>query len=299
MILALLLSGCAEPVVDTADAEFSFESPKDGETVVSGDTIASTILMVPHGDKPGSFRVGWVANNQPDACLGTEFDKDGVAECGVIAAGNDDGKMQFYAHIMNASMTKGRLQPGPLVYVEAAPVVTPPVVHLEPDTPNTDDDLHIVIDEPAICPGGEAPIDTFAWTQDHVQVATVTDTLSHTETAKGEEWSGVVTSTCAEDYGASNADVVIANAAPVVGKPTVSVEAGGASATCTPAGAVSDADGDPLTETYAWKADSVDVVGEGSTLTLEPTAATVECASVASDGDAVTIVWSDVVTVVR
>ncbi len=297
MILVSVLA-CAPASIDTGEAEFSFAAPEDGATVFTGDTIESTILITPHGDSASAYRIGWVANNQPEVCAGAKFDGDGLADCSVIASGNDDGKMQFYAHVMNAKMTKGRLELGPLVYVEARPTVTPPVVRVEPSAPTTVDDLHIIIDEPAICPGGEVPAHAFAWTRDGVQLGTGTATVLASETAKGEQWSGVVTASCTEDYGADNDDVRIANSLPSVAAPVVQVATGAESASCVP-GTATDADDDVLATTYAWKVDGVDVVGADATLALDGAASTVQCAAVVSDGEEVTTAWSDVATVVR
>jgi hypothetical protein len=135
---------------------------------------------------------------------------------------------------------------------------TAPVVAIGPTDARTDDDLVAVIATPSTDAEGSPVTYTYAWRQDGLPRADlVTDTVPASETTKGENWEVVVTPNDGDlDGVAGSAVVTILNTAPVATvafNPEAPVTGDDLRAVPT----ATDADGDPVTFTYAWALDAV------------------------------------------
>ena len=124
-----------------------------------------------------------------------------------------------------------------------------PEVTIVPASPRTGDDLSAMVDEEGAAEGSTY---AYAWTQDGTPRADLTSaTVPASETAKGDVWEVIVTTV---DGATAGAETTILNTAPAVTltltpEAPTTVDALNARATAT------DADGDPVTLTYAWAVD--------------------------------------------
>lgn len=150
---------------------------------------------------------------------------------------------------------------------------TQPVISLSPDPANTTQELVLTVPTDPSDPGTSVDPDNGPsaltvvrqWTRDGVPYTPRTlDRVPAADTQRGEVWS--VTVLALDGAGTSEAvtrSVTIANSLPTVASATISpgspVEADGA-LTCS-AGALFDADGDPVSLRYTWQVGGVDVVG--------------------------------------
>lgn len=178
----------------------------------------------------------------------------------------------------------------------------PPVVALSPDPAFTMDELRVTLPTPSVDPEGDAVSYTYAWSRDGVpSTASTNDRLPSTATSRGETWA--VTVTPGDGYGTGDvgtASVTVQNSPPTLVSVTLDPDPAVTDdrLTCTPDGAA-DADGDPISFTYAWEVDGV--VASTTTNTWRGDFAVdtvIRCSVVPDDGtDAGDRVWSQPVTI--
>lgn len=143
-------------------------------------------------------------------------------------------------------------------------------VHLEPATPNTLDDLHVVVDAPPAIPKGLSVTYVYAWEVDGAASPVTTDTVPAAATNGGQTWSVTVTPSVNGVMGEpSTASVVVA--ASTLGTPTVHIEPANPTTVDTLRVVIDtpvvDPDGRAVTYDYAW---SVDGTGSVTTSTVGP-----------------------------
>lgn len=140
------------------------------------------------------------------------------------------------------------------VVIGAPAAITAPTIRIEPAEPKTLDDLRVIVDTASTdLEGGEVVYD-YAWEVDGLPALTGT-VVPHGLTTKGETWRvrvcprvGSRIGTCAE------LEVAIHNSPPVVGTVGLSAYLPLTIDTLTARpGLVSDADGDAVTFSYAWR----------------------------------------------
>ncbi len=147
-----------------------------------------------------------------------------------------------------------------------------PTVSITPAAPGTGDDLRAVIGVEASEFDGDVVTYAYGWKQAGLpRTDLTTDTVPASETTKGEVWEVTVTASDVDGTGTpTTALVTILNtspevmvtlepAAPVTGDDVVAV------ATAT------DADGDPVTFTYAWTLDGAPRGEEGDRIAADRT----------------------------
>lgn len=138
---------------------------------------------------------------------------------------------------------------------------TAPAVSLAPDAPTTTDDLVVSIDADATDADGDTVAYSYRWAVDGVEAPEhTTATVPASATARGQTWSVAVIPDDGVDTGEpGTAQVVVVDTAPeaqsVVLAPTAPLTSDDILA--TPSG--TDVDGDPLTWTYAWTINGVEV----------------------------------------
>lgn len=133
-----------------------------------------------------------------------------------------------------------------------------PIVSIGPNAARTDDDLVAVIDTESEDQDGDSVTYAFAWSQDGVpRTDLVAATVPASETAKGEEWKVTVTPNDGAIEGdPATAEVTILNTAPVVTVTfTTDVPTTDDDVVAVPT--ATDADGDPVTLSYAWSVEGV------------------------------------------
>ncbi len=148
-----------------------------------------------------------------------------------------------------------------------------PVVSIGPTEPGTDDDLVVVIDQPAEDEDEDTVTYAYAWKQNGLPRTDLTgDTVPASQTAKGETWEVKVTANDGEADGEpASAGTTIVDTPPVV---TVTIEpwepttADDLEAVAT----ATDADGDAVSLVYAWTVDGAPTEHAGDGVPASETA---------------------------
>ena len=177
-----------------------------------------------------------------------------------------------------------------------------PAIALEPDPPQTGDNLRAVVETDAEDPEGDAVSYSYTWKKNGLATADTSAQIDAADTTRGDTWE--VTVTASDPYGtggSATASVTVVNTAPVLSDVSLSPDPAGVDDTlsCTP-GASSDADGDSVSYTYAWSIDGSPLPGvTGATLSgVFSSGDSVTCAVTPSDGiDAGAAVSSNTVTI--
>jgi len=131
-----------------------------------------------------------------------------------------------------------------------APCVQTPSITITPHAPSTADDL--------VAESTGAPPDAtleFAWTRDGRATAYAGTTVPASATSRGERWRvEVVAHVGGHTSERAASEVTIVNSSPAVERVAISLDAPTAADTvhCT-VGAITDADGDPVTLSHAWE----------------------------------------------
>jgi hypothetical protein len=147
---------------------------------------------------------------------------------------------------------------------------TAPSVVIEPANPNTDDDLTCTITIASTDPEGLAVTHAFTWSRGGAATSLTSQTISASETSKGEEWTCEVVGNDGVSDGPVGSDTVtITNSTPsatsVLLDPSPAYE--DTTLTCTPSGWF-DADGEAEFYEYSWFVDgNLVAAATGDTLT--------------------------------
>ena len=148
------------------------------------------------------------------------------------------------------------------LYVNAPPDA--PSVHIDPDTPTSDESLFTVTDVGSYDADGDTITYSYAWYQNGVETAVTTNPLPSSATLRGDIWTVYVTPSDGISTGPAGTDTVSIGTAP----PSLR------SATITPATAYTDdtlsvavagwadADGDVEDYRYQWSLNGVALSGE-------------------------------------
>ena len=158
-------------------------------------------------------------------------------------------------------------------YVEASLVIgnAPPVVtvSIAPEIATTEDELTLVIE--ASDPDDDELSFTYSWMQDGSDTGFSDASVAASATTRDEEWSVTVVANDGElDSESAQASITIQNALPVVSELTLSPEEVYEGDVITATLTSTDADGDPITLTYAWSVDgSLVQTSESSILTSD------------------------------
>lgn len=145
---------------------------------------------------------------------------------------------------------------------------TAPVVSISPTSPRTDDDIGVVIVTPSTDPEGDAVRYSYQWYRDSVEMTAWTDTtVDASATSRGQTWRVIVTP--ADGHGAGptgSAEVEIGNSPPVMTSASLSPTTLSTNDTASANAAATDADGDSVSLSYAWRVDGALVAATGSSL---------------------------------
>ena len=247
-------------VVGTAPLA-SIDSPFDGETIDEGTEITFSASVGDAETAASDLTVAWT-----DAAGTTLY--EGAPDSAGLATFTTD-ELEAGAHEITLTVTDadGFSTSASIAFtINAAP--SAPVVSLAPSTATTSDDLVAAIDVDAVDPEGDAISYTYTWYVDGVaSAASTSDTLPASATAKGESWSvAVVANDGRIDGDAGVASMVIANQAPVASAVALSPDPAATTADLTCAAEGADADGDPISWSYAWSIDGAPASETSDTL---------------------------------
>ena len=127
-----------------------------------------------------------------------------------------------------------------------------PLLGLTPSNPTTESDIQVFASE-SIDPEGTNISYSYAWFQNSNQIVSTSDTLSHTHTNKGEQWTVRVTPSDGLGEGSyTEESVFIENTPPSITSASFSTSTPQASDTITASLSTYDADGDAVSISYAW-----------------------------------------------
>ncbi|NUN53415.1 MAG: hypothetical protein HUU06_11600, partial [Planctomycetaceae bacterium] len=134
---------------------------------------------------------------------------------------------------------------------------------ISPTSPRTDDDIGVVIVTPSTDPEGDAVRYSYQWYRDSVEMTAWTDTtVDASATSRGQTWRVIVTP--ADGHGAGptgSAEVEIGNSPPVMTSASLSPTTLSTNDTASANAAATDADGDSVSLSYAWRVDGALVGG--------------------------------------
>ncbi len=147
-----------------------------------------------------------------------------------------------------------------------------PIVSIGPVSPRTDDDLVAVIDTPSVDEESDVVAYAYTWKQDGLPRGDLTsETVPASETSKGEVWEVTVTPTDGEiDGPAASSSATILNTAPEV-TVALSPAAPGTDDDLEAVPVATDADGDPVSFSFAWALDSAPQSDVSDTIPAERT----------------------------
>lgn len=258
-------NGCTSQVRWTVGSapEIGIDAPGDGDVVGQAEEVVFSATVSDAEDAPQDLTLEW--SSDVDGTLSTApADARGITT--FTFAGLTLGAQTV---TLTATDTDG-LMSTVLVHFTVDGAPSAPSITLEPAVPGTDDDLTVGVEVPSVDPEGHPVTYTYAWSLDGVpSAASVSATLDHAATTRGDVWSVRVTPTDGAFEGApGSASVTIGNTAPAIARVTLLPDPPDPAdtLTCTP-DTPTDADGDTVSLTYAWEVNGGSVAPNTATLT--------------------------------
>ena len=240
-------------------------SPADGEVSTRGDAVSFEALVADGQESPDALLVTWTSN--VDGLL-SDAPADSLGRTAFTNSALSPGPHLITLEV--ADSDGNRVTEDVTLRVNGTP--TEPTVALSPAEPTTLDDLVAGITVASLDPDGDAITYTWSWLRDGVaSSASTTEVLPASATAKGEEWTVVLTpSDGLTDGSPGRASVRIQNSPPVLTSLAFSPAAPVTDDVLAASSSASDDDGDSVSVAYEWW---VDGVSAGTGASLDGTAA--------------------------
>ncbi len=236
------------------------QEPSDGGLSGQGEPITFRGVVSDLQDSATDLSLSWTSS------IDGEFNVNGADSNGTalfIETGLSGGT---HVVTLTATDTDGNFASAVITHtLNGFP--TAPEVSINPDPPSSSDDLLANIDVESTDPEGDSITYRYTWLRDGIPTADTSSLIAAASTNRAENWTVRVT----PNDGLSNgpfgeASVVIENAAPTIQSVTIAPDPAFTDDVITAVSTTDDADGDPVTVTYAWTVNGQPAGGNGDTL---------------------------------
>lgn len=239
----------------------SITSPADGSTVQLGATVVFQGQVADDSDAPEDLLLSWSSD------LDGEWSTAAADSSGTATATTGSLSAGLHTITLAATDSDGAVASDTITLtVNQAP--TAPVVHIEPASPLTDDDLGVVIDVAASDPEGDSLSYRTTWYRDSVEVTDYTGTtVPSSATARDQVWRvEVVASDGTAEGEVGSASVTVGNTPPELASASLSPGTVYTDDTITLSTSTADADGDEVDLDVQWYVGGSLVGASGSSL---------------------------------
>ena len=240
-------SSCVTDIVYTVGGapQVTIFTPVNGEQYNDGDSIVFSAHVEDGEDQASSLDVNWSSD------LDGVFSTMGPSSSGNIQYTNDTLSVGAHTITLLATDSDGLFSEA-AVSISINGLPSSPTVTISPDPATTSDDL-LAYATGAIDPEGSSVTYSYEWFVDGATTGMTTPTLSSSYTSKGELWRVEVTPSDGLGLGEyGEASIEVSNQPPEVTSVSITPSNPNTQDTLTCTGVLNDADGDPVTTTYAW-----------------------------------------------